>query len=55
MATYKLTRLPDINGEINYDLKCMDEWDFTLVSWDYEKLYEIASRLEVGEEYILNV
>lgn len=33
----------------------MDEWDFTLVSWDYEKIEEIVSKLNVGEEYIITI
>lgn len=57
MATYKLIRLPDINGDgkVYYDLKCVDEWIFTLVDFDYDRLERIASLLEIGEEYIIEV
>ena len=55
MAKYKLIRLHDVDGEINYEINNIDEWDYTLVSWDYKKLKEIASKLNVGEEYIIEI
>ena len=53
MGEYVLTRLPDADGKIIYDIKNDDEYDFTLVSWDYEALEEIASRLDVGESCVI--
>ena len=50
---YKLTRLPDVDGKINYEIKNMNEFDFTLVSWDYDKLDEIVSHLSIGESKII--
>jgi hypothetical protein len=42
-----------MNGDKHfYRIECVDEWNFTLVSWDYKKLDEIMSKLNVGEEYI---
>ena len=52
---YKLTRLPDVDGKINYEIKNMNEFDFTLVSWDYDKLDKIASQLNVGESKIIHI
>lgn len=55
MADYKLTRLPDYNGQMQYEIRNIYEWDDTRVSWNYEKIEEIVSKLKVGEEYILHV
>ena len=55
MAEYKLTRNPDCEGKLQYEIMCMDEFDDRLISWDYNRLDEIAMRLKVGEEYIINV
>ena len=55
MGDYKLTRLPDFEGQIHYKIECMNKWDFRLVSWDYEKIEKIVEKLEVGEEYILHI
>lgn len=56
MARYKLTKTEESQGDRQfYSIECMDEWDFTLVSWDYKKLDEIASKLNVGEEYIITI
>lgn len=56
MARYKLTKTEESQGDRHfYSIECMDEWDFTLVSWDYKKLDEIASKLNVGEEYIITI
>lgn len=55
MGDYKLTRLPDCEGQIQYKIERMNEWDFRLVSWDYEKIEKIVEKLEVGEEYILHI
>ena len=52
---YKLTRLPDVDGKINYEIKNMNEFDFTLVSWDYDKLDEIVSHLSIGESKIISI
>ena len=56
MARYKLTKTAESQGDEHfYSIECIDEWDFILVSWDYEKLEEIVSKLNVGEEYIINI
>lgn len=56
MAMYKLTKTEESQGDKHfYSIECLDEWDFTLVSWDYKKLDEIASKLKVGEEYIITI
>jgi hypothetical protein len=56
MARYKLTKTEESQGDKHfYRIECMDELDFTLVSWDYKKLDEIASKLNVGEEYIITI
>ena len=56
MAKYRLTKTEESQGDNHfYSIECLDEWDFTLVSWDYEKIEEIVSKLNVGEEYIINL
>lgn len=56
MARYKLTKTAESQGDKHfYSIECLDEWDFTLVSWDYKKLEEIVSRMNVGEEYIFHI
>lgn len=52
MADYKLTRLPDHKGQIQYRIETIDEWNDIRLSWNYEK---IAERLEVGEEHIISI
>ena len=56
MARYKLTKTEESQGDKHfYSIECIDEWDKTLLSWNYKKLDEIVSKLEVGEEYILYI
>lgn len=56
MARYKLTKTAESEGDKHfYSIECLDEWKFILVSWDYKKLEEIVSKLNVGEEYIINL
>ena len=59
MARYKLTKTEESQGDNHfYSIECIDEWDRwdgKLVSWDYEKIEEIVSRMNVGEEYILHI
>lgn len=59
MARYKLTKTEESQGDKHfYSIECIDEWDRwdgKLVSWDYEKIEEIVSRMNVGEEYIINL
>jgi hypothetical protein len=56
MAKYKLTKTEESEGDKHfYRIECVDEWDDTLVSWDYKKLDEIVSKLNVGEEYIIRL
>ena len=56
MARYKLTKTAESEGDKHfYSIECLDEWNFILVSWDYKKLEEIVSKLNVGEEYIINI
>lgn len=56
MARYKLTKTAESQGDKHfYSIECIDEWAFILVSWDYEKIEEIVSKLNVGEEYIINI
>lgn len=58
MAKYKLTKTKESEGDNHfYTIECIDRWNINppLVSWDYEKLDEIVSKLEVGEEYIIQV
>lgn len=56
MAKYKLIKTAESDGNKPfYRIECVDEWDRTLVSWDYKKLDEIASTLDVGEEYIIQL
>jgi hypothetical protein len=55
MAKYKLTRTGYHDGKVLYEIKCMDEWDGRMISWNYQKLDEIAMKMKDGEEYIFNV
>lgn len=56
MAKYKLTKTKESEGDKHYyTFECLDKWPYVLVTWDYEKIEEIVSKLEVGEEYILEV
>lgn len=50
---YKLTRLPDVDGKINYEIEPINEFIFVLISWDYDKLYKYASNLSIGESKII--
>ena len=53
---YKLTKTEESKGDKHfYRIESVDEWDYTLVSWDYKKLDEIVSKLDVGEEYIIQL
>lgn len=52
---YKLTRLPDVDGKINYEIEPINQFIFVLVSWDYDKLDKIASQLNVGESKIIRI
>ena len=55
MARYKLTKTEESQGDTHfYSIECIDEWDDTLVSWNYNKIEEIVSKMNVGEEYILH-
>lgn len=54
MTKYKLIKTEESEGDRHfYRIECVDEWDFTLVSWNYKKIEEIVSKMSVGEEYIL--
>ena len=56
MARYKLTKTAESQGDMHfYSIECIDEWDFKLVSWDYEKIEKIVETMEVGEEHILYI
>ena len=56
MARYRLTKTKESQGDNHfYTIERIDEWDFTLGSWDYEKIEKIVSKLNVGEEYILYI
>lgn len=55
MRDYKLTRLPDYKGQMQYEIRSIDEYNDTLVSWNYEKIEKIVETLKVGEEYILHI
>lgn len=56
MAKYKLTKTKESEGDKHfYTIKRVDKGKRLLVSWDYEELEEIVSKLEVGEEYIIQV
>lgn len=55
MGYYKLTRLPDYEGQLQYEIKSMGEWNYTLVSWDYEKIKKIVETMEVGGEHTLHI
>lgn len=52
--TYKLTRLEDINGELNWKITPMTDV-YTHVKWDYIKIEKCASELKIGESKILEV
>jgi hypothetical protein len=56
MGRYKLTKTEESQGDNHYyRIECIEEFDFTLVSWDYKKIEEIVCKLKVGEEYIINI
>jgi hypothetical protein len=55
MADYKLTRLPDRKGQIQYKIESVYGRNRILVSWDYEELEKIVERLEVGEGHIISI
>ena len=50
---YELKRLPDINGEMNWSIKQCEPSIRRLVSWDYDKINEYVSNMEIGETRIL--
>lgn len=52
---YKLTRLPDVDGKINYKIEPINEFNFVLISWDYDDLYKKASNLSIGESKIISI
>ena len=56
MTDYKLTKTEESQSDKHfYRIECVDEWDGTLVSWDYEKIEKIVETMKVGEERILHV
>ena len=52
---YKLTRLPDVDGKINYEIEPINQFIFVLISWDYDELYKEASNLSIGESKIIRI
>lgn len=50
---YELKRLPDINGEMNWSIKQCEPLIYLMVSWDYDKIRECVSNMEIGETRIL--
>lgn len=50
---YKLTRLPDVDGKINYEIEPINQFNFVLISWDYDELYKYVSKLSIGESKII--
>jgi hypothetical protein len=52
---YKLTRLPDVDGKINYKIEPINQFIFILISWDYDELYKYASNLSIGESKIIRI
>ena len=53
---YKVTRLEDNNGKINYKIKRMEDSSiFKFISFNYEEIEEEVSKLNVGEHYIIEV
>jgi hypothetical protein len=52
---YKLTRLQDVDGKINYKIEPINEFNFVLISWDYDELYKYASKLNIGESKIIRI
>ena len=56
MARYKLTKTEESQGDKHfYRIECIDEWDFTLVSWDYEKIEKLEWQLHIAEIKIKNL
>ena len=51
---YKLTRLEDIDGRVNWKITPMTDV-YIHVRWDYVKIQEYAKELKVGESKILEV
>ena len=53
MATYVLTRFPDVDGKVNYSWKRKHERKWIgmppLISWDWEWIRKQAEKLKVGE------
>lgn len=53
---YKVTRLEDNNGTINYRLDRMeDNFILKFVSFNYKEIEEKVSKLNVGEYFIIEV
>lgn len=50
---YELKRLPNINGEMNWSLEQCEPLIYRMVSWDYDKINEYVSNMEIGETRIL--
>ena len=51
---YKLTRLEDYNGRLNWKITPMTE-AYIHVRWDYTEIERCASEMKVGESKILEV
>jgi hypothetical protein len=51
---YKLTRLEDIDGQVNWKITPMTD-AYIHVRWDYAKIREDAKSLKVGESKIFEV
>lgn len=51
---YKLIRLKDVDGKINYKLEQISP-NFILITFDYEQLQKEASQLNVGESKIISI
>ena len=52
---YKLTRLKDVEGKINYKLEKVNPCLFILITFDHEQLLKEASLLNIGESKIIQI
>ena len=49
-----LTRLPDVDGKVNFRIEYQKEQPHCMVRWDYDEIREDVAKMKRGESKIIN-